>query len=142
MLRVTTQTRARVRRAPVNDFCYAHHAETLALKAAGKTREDGWSAYSWLMKGAGTEVKVAPHRLLKSGPRKGQKTWSPRKGATTIVVDRDVVAEARRFERKDGRCAKCIGEKQTMVSWHHERGATYAPCRRCGGTGRAPKRKP
>ncbi|MBL8785129.1 MAG: hypothetical protein JNJ59_09530 [Deltaproteobacteria bacterium] len=120
----------------MKDIQYSHHAETVALRVAGKTRADSWSAYSWRLVRVGCEVGVAEHRILTRGPNKGRRRWE-KAGQLTVVTNEEVHAEAERYEREERRCALCLGEKHEFKRVS-QNGTEYKTCRRCNGTGAPP----
>lgn len=77
-------------------------------------------------------------RLLKSGPRKGQRTWRDVDLARCIVTDSEITADKATYEAQTGICHECLGEKVTLVSWSSTAGRKTRECRRCKGSGSAP----
>ena len=111
----------------------ADHMNRVAIRKAGAA---GWEPYSWQWIIGGVLVIGGVPRLLKRGPRKGQKTWD-RNGAMVAVTTEEIAAEFCRYEIDSGRCGNCMGDG-SVVSRAGIDGTTYKQCPRCAGTGKAP----
>lgn len=106
--------------------------------ATRKSGVPGWEWFSSRVVGADRDVFILEGgvpRILKSGPRKGQKTWD-RKAATEVAVTRaEADAEAVAYEARTGKCRRCAGSKVHMTESSIDTGVTYSTCWRCKGTG-------
>jgi hypothetical protein len=69
-----------------------------------------------------------------SGARKGRKRYGTPRHA--LVTDAEMLAERRRYEREEGKCAECGGDGQMFAKWDHREGTTYRPCVKCQATGK------
>jgi hypothetical protein len=109
------------------------HMETVAIRKAGIP---GWEPYLYERIGDGVLMTGGIPRILKSGPRKGRKTWD-RKDSTRVVVTRaETDAEQVRYEAETGNCGTCFSKGETVVVWSAADGEKYATCKHCNGTGR------
>jgi len=84
----------------------------------------------WLLKGG------IP-RILKRGPRKGQKTWD-RPLQTVVVTTTERDTELARYEKETNNCCNCCGTGERLRKFSVETGKIMRPCQRCDGTGKAP----
>lgn len=109
-----------------------YHMDAVAIRKAGI---EGWEPFAWERVGEDSLVTGGIPSLLKSGPRKGKKTWRG-KGTSVVVTRAEVDAEAARYSAETGNCAECYGEGQVFASWHHIDGTKYHPCKACGATGK------
>lgn len=83
------------------------------------------------------------YRLLKSGPRKGQRTWKGCGGEQTVAVTQaEVKQEEVRYGAETGKCHRCLGEGETFASWSAVDGVKRRACSPCGGTGHAANMEP
>ena len=126
-------------RKPIVDFWL------MAIEAEQGPLPAGWRIFKWealmdrdnntLLTGA-----VAPPKL--SGKNKGYPNWSKRDKATerTFVVSTAArrAAEAH-HEVTTGDCSACHGNGTAWCGWSREEGSRYRHCKRCNGTGVAPK---
>lgn len=104
--------------------------------------DTSWETVRWCC--IGDDVKRADAiftlgvpRLLKSGPRKGQKTWRDSERREIVVTDEEAAAEFARCEA-GGVCGDCIGTKQVRHGWSKDLGNRFIPCVRCESTGVSP----
>jgi hypothetical protein len=107
------------------------------IEAVAKRKMDtpGWEPYAWEAIGTdGTMVTGSIPRLLKSGPRKGEKTWDG-KGDKVVVVKSEILAEMARYEKETGKCCQCMGQGKVAAGWSSATGPRYRPCLICKGTG-------
>ncbi len=104
---------------------------------------DEWEACIWKVVGdieiGDTLVTLGIPRLLKSGKRKGQRTWRDSKLKECVVTRSELEAAFAEYER-EGRCFDCYGTGQKWAAWSSNDGHTFTPCRRCDATGK-PKSK-
>lgn len=109
------------------------HIDAVAIRKSGI---EGWEPfrYEFIAPDSNLVTGGIP-RILKSGPRKGRKTWDG-KGTRVVVTRAEIEAEKQRYAAETGNCPECYGEGEIFASWHHERGTTYKPCPHCGGTGK------
>jgi len=80
-------------------------------------------------------------RLMKSGKRKGERTWSDSKKLVAVVTKREVDEAKERYEKETKLCHRCCGEKKIIVKWDHVEGNEYETCGRCHGSGHSPLHK-
>ena len=120
--------------------------ERIARKKLGLS--DEWEVCAWEAKWevcAGEAIGFPPAkdvlvslgvpRLLKSGKRKGEKTWKDSKDIIKCVVtEAELIAEYAEYER-GGKCCACFGTGEELSGWS-KAGVKYRPCRRCGATGK------
>lgn len=101
---------------------------------------EGWEYFKWERVGEGADfiVEGAVPRLLKSGPRKGQKTWKGCPSQKTVVTGAEIDDEHARYEAATGNCGTCGGTGEVFASWRHDEGVTMKPGKRCDGEGKAP----
>jgi hypothetical protein len=101
---------------------------------------DEWEWCKWERIGEGNDfvVEGGVPRLLKSGPRKGEKTWKGVETQKTVVTDAEIKAEHARYEQDTGNCGDCMGSGRVFARWSADNGEDYKPCSRCGSTGKAP----
>jgi len=110
------------------------HMENVAIRKAGIP---GWEPYLYELIGTdGVLMTGSIPRLLKSGPRKGKKTWDSKGGTKVIVTRAEVDAEEVRYTTKTGNCGKCYGEGETFVGWSATDGRKMAICKACNGSGK------
>lgn len=109
------------------------HMEKVAIRKSGV---EGWEYFRWQRAGEDSILTGGIPRLLKSGPRKGKKTWDG-KGTSVVVTQAEIDEEAARYVSETGNCATCYGTGEVFQSWHHIDGTKYKPCRECGATGKA-----
>lgn len=110
------------------------------VDAVAKRKMDipGWEPYAWERIGTdGMLVTGGIPRLLKNGPRKGEKTWSGN-GDRVVVVRAEIDQEMERYEQETGKCRDCMGEGKRPVGWSEETGPRFKQCERCTGTGCKP----
>jgi hypothetical protein len=82
-------------------------------------------------------VKGGVPRLLKSGPRKGEKTWRDAKTRECLVTEVEINAEMARYETETGNCSDCGGSGKEWAGWSADGGTKYRACNKCDGSGRA-----
>lgn len=99
---------------------------------------DAWELFAWERIGDTDDLLVTGGipRLLKSGLRKGRKTWDG-KGQTVAVTRSEVKAEFLTYEAESGNCHNCGGSGQEWATWSAASGNEYQQCRVCDGTGKA-----
>jgi hypothetical protein len=106
--------------------------------AKNKMGVPGWEPYAWERIGKdGLLVTGGIPRLLKSGPRKGEKTWDGEVNKV-VVVEAEVDAEKSRYEEETGKCHKCLGAGEVISGWSKETGRRMLKCPRCLGCGLKP----
>lgn len=111
------------------------HMETVAIRKAGVP---GWEPYLYERIGTdGVLMTGSVPRLLKSGPRKGKKTWYLKGGTKVIVTHAEIDVEEAAYVARTGNCGKCYGKGDTVVGWSAVDGEKLATCKHCSGTGRA-----
>ena len=74
-------------------------------------------------------------------PRKknGGHNWKKKNPATDLTITfkaNDHRAWIDAWETRTGTCRDCLGEEKKVVGWHHITGTRFAPCDRCGATGK------
>lgn len=118
------------------------HLETVALRKGGAKPHEECFSFRALGKPGATNgdvlVKFSPCRLLTRGPRKGQRTWHG-EATEVVVTDAEWREEERRYENETTRCHVCFGEGREVAGVHRDQGPRYRECRRCLGSGSAPK---
>lgn len=73
------------------------------------------------------------------GPRKGKPNYSNAKGKQRHAVQIDQIEQIRgTYELSTGKCVDCFGSGKTIASISSG-SATYKPCMRCSGSGKAAK---
>lgn len=110
----------------------SHLDEVAKRKVSGP---DGWEVYGWERVGSDLLVEGGVPRLLKAGPRKGQKTWRDVPVQKAVVTSAELTAEHDRYEAETGKCGDCYGKGEVFASWSATEGTKYRQCQRCGGTG-------
>jgi hypothetical protein len=122
------------------------HLERVALRKIEKAWgpiPEGFEFYHW--RGLhGTDcysLKGGVPRLLKRGPRKGQKTWDKSTTYEAIVTEQEVADERARWVEETGLCPRCLGTAKVFKSWNVKEGTKMQPCSECRATGKyiAPK---
>jgi len=110
--------------------------EEVARKKLGAPA--GWQMHGWEVIGKSDLIVRGgvPVGTYARGPRKGRPKWVG-KGDRVVVTQAEERAEKAAYEHATGKCAECQGSKETWAGWHHERGTSYRPCRKCGATGLA-----
>ena len=116
----------------------AEHAREI-LKAP-----EGWDVYRWEAIGGDRD---SPPKLLRvdgvvapaktRGKHKGFPNWKAADKTTerTAYFTPDEHVEwCKQWDLRTGKCAECVGTGEVFQSWHFERGTTYKPCARCGGS--------
>ena len=114
------------------------HLGTVARRKVGGSPE--WEYFKWERVGEGRDfiVEGGIPRLLKSGPRKGEKTWKDCACQKTIVSGAEIDAEHARYEAETGKCGDCGGTGEVFSSWRAGEGTKMKPCKRCNATGKTP----
>ncbi len=112
--------------------------ERVARRKLGAVPE-GFEFFSWRVIGEtdASEFRGGVPRILKSGPRKGEKTWKGSVVHTAIVTEAEGRAEQIRWVAETGSCGECLGSGERFKSWSVTEGTKHAPCRDCDGTGKA-----
>jgi hypothetical protein len=106
-----------------------------------------WEIFAWSLIGNCKEdwdrgdmlVSIGVPRRLKSGPRKGKKTWRGCETRKCVVSRVEVNQTAEAWERETGKCMDCYGTGNKWSGWSRENGDRFKPCKRCEATGSAPK---
>lgn len=109
------------------------HMDAVAIRKSGI---EGWEPFKWERVGEDAIVTGGIARLLKSGPRKGRKTWDG-KGTSVVVTRAEVEAQIAQYVAETGNCSECYGSGEVFKSWHHIEGTKYRVCPKCNGTGQA-----
>lgn len=112
---------------------HIHHMDAVAIRKSGI---EGWEPYKWERVGDDSIVTGGIPHILKTGPRKGKKTWRG-KGTSVVVTQGEVEAQAARYVTETGNCPKCYGKGEVFYSWNHIEGSKYRPCKACDATGKA-----
>lgn len=114
--------------------------EVVARKKVGEVQE--WEVFKWEAVGEGEHlsyiIEGGVPRLLKSGKRKGKKTWRDSPSKRTVVTKAEIVQAAKDYEAETGNCHVCCGSGQEWAGWSCDEGNKYRDCRRCSATGKAP----
>lgn len=111
------------------------HMETVAIRKAGIP---GWEPYLYERIGNdGVLMTGGVPRLLKSGPRKGKKTWDRKGGTKVIVTHSECDAEKAAYIDRTGNCGECFGKGEVTIGWSAADGTKRAACKVCAGTGKA-----
>lgn len=99
---------------------------------------ESWTHFRWQCVGKTNDLLVTGGipRLLKSGPRKGKKTWDGA-GETVSITDAELAADYLVYEAETGNCHKCGGSGQEWIGWSATDGNKYQSCKSCAGTGKA-----
>jgi len=109
--------------------------------AKRKSAIDGWEPYRFEVVGKDAIMFTGSiPRLLKRGPRKGEKTWDG-KGTRVVVTDAEGQAEQLRYEESTGNCGNCFGKREVFASWDYKTGTKHKECSACSGTGLKKLRK-
>lgn len=114
------------------------HLNEVARIKVGAPAE--WEVFAWEVIGDTRDLVVigGVPRLLKRGPRKGQKTWDgPRQSA--VVTRAELDAEHARYESATGNCGDCLGGGEVFAGWSAKDGTKMKPCHRCAGSGKRPE---
>ena len=82
-------------------------------------------------------MRLGFSRVLKSGPRKGAKTWRDSEIRECIVTWDEVEQEMKRYETETGNCRECLGTCKQWAGWSKSNGMMYKPCEKCKATGKA-----
>jgi hypothetical protein len=107
------------------------HAERVALRKLGAV-PDGFEFFSFRVIGEDAiHLQGGVCRPLKSGPRKGQRTWKGCKVLEVIVTDAETEAESARWSAETGKCAECLGESKVWAGWSAAHGHRFRPCPMC-----------
>lgn len=109
-----------------------HFIELVALRKTGKG--EGWAWCSSERVGDDFLVEVCQHRPLKSGPRKGRRTFFGER-IKCIVTHEEVRAEELRYERETGKCYRCNGCGMECYGHSEANGYMVRNCVRCNATG-------
>ncbi len=81
---------------------------------------------------------AVPIGVAKSGKRKGEPIWPPRKECQKLWIrigDRDETM--RLWEVETGKCSPCSGIGTEWAGWSATEGSRFRECRKCSGTGKA-----
>ena len=106
------------------------HYESAAIRAVGI---EGWEPCIFEACANGSLIRGGIPKLTAAGKKK----WPAQKNMEMVVItDADVKAEYARYEAETGKCGDCYGEGKRVVGWHHIEGNRFAPCAKCGETGR------
>lgn len=77
-------------------------------------------------------------RLLKSGKRKGKKTWRDCEETRVLVSAEDIEQAETDYVKETGNCLNCQGTGEAWAGWSAADGNRFVPCKRCDATGAAP----
>jgi hypothetical protein len=114
-----------------------NHMEPVARRKAGGN--EAWEVCAWERVGKdGVIVEGGIPRVLKSGPRKGKKTWRDMPTQKVVVTVAEIDAEHARYEADTGTCGDCFGKGRVFARWSQANGVEMKECGRCKGTGIAP----
>jgi len=115
-----------------------NHMEAVARRKVGGA--DDWQYCRWERIGEGRDMIVEGGipRTLKSGPRKGERTWRGQPTQKAVVTGDEIDAEHARYEADTGNCGDCFGSGQVFARWSKANGIEKKTCQRCGGTGAKP----
>jgi len=120
------------------------HSENVARRKLGV--DQSWEMCRWNCIGDGDRrdaiYSLGVPRLLKSGPRKGQKTWRDFDCRDVVVTDEETAAEFARYEAEEKKCGECFGSGEVFAGWSATNGVRNKPCGRCGGTGKVKESAP
>ena len=116
----------------------SHHLDAVARRKV--SGPDGWEVCAWERIGDTGDLIVqgGVPRLLKSGPRKGEKTWRDGPVQKAVVTRAELDAEHARYEAETGKCGDCYGRGEVLKSWSAAEGLKHRECKRCAGSGNAP----
>ena len=56
---------------------------------------------------------------------------------TVFFTIADIEETERLYEEATGNCSRCQGSKEVWGGWDHKTGTKFAPCQKCGATGKA-----
>ncbi|WP_320152984.1 hypothetical protein [uncultured Tolumonas sp.] len=123
----------------MNDHGRVDFVEMVARRKLNQPEE--WELCGWERIGDSNDLIVEGGipRPLKSGPRKGARTWRDSKISKVCVTDAEEIQEKLNYEKETGKCCKCAGTGSMWYEWHHIDGNKYKACNRCSATGVAPK---
>lgn len=114
------------------------HRANLAMRKIGAI--PGFEFYEWRClddpDGSVMLTGAVVTGTVTKGKRKGKKRWDETRKRVVIITDAEMLAERRRFEREEGKCAECGGDGQAFKSWNHETGTAWRTCVKCGGSGK------
>lgn len=113
------------------------HVERVGMRKLGDP--EGFAFFKFTALADGTILMVGgKYRLLKSGKRKGERTWNGCGGEQTIAVaPSEVKQEEERYSAETGKCSRCLGEGKTFASWSATDGVKHRACSACSGSGEA-----
>lgn len=105
---------------------------------------DDWETFSWEIIGNTQEdraigdmmVQGGVPAVIKTGKRKGGKTWKGVAVRKCIITDREIADERRMYERETGKCSTCYGTGQSWFEWSKDAGNRYHDCKKCEATGK------
>lgn len=101
----------------------------------------GWQVFQWSLIGTGGHrayvCRGAVPRLLKSGPRKGERTFRDCKVDEIVVTLLDIKNMEAEYRFATGNCSACFGLGQRCVGWAAGEGLRFAECNVCAATGKA-----
>lgn len=120
--------------------CTIRDVMDLAEFASGNP---AWGAYCAGSATGGYIVDgCVPYGTYSRGPRKGKPRYSHPKATDrrTIIVTTDQVQAAASAYESCGRCWQCKGSGKEWSGWSAETGTRQRTCRRCQGTGKAPRK--
>lgn len=123
-----------------DDFKYISFTEVAARKKLGVP--DSWEMCGWELIGNTLDclVKGGIPRPLKSGKNKGRRTWRDSEISKVCVTDAEEYQAKLDYEHRTGACWQCQGRSKMYIGWNCDTGNKYAPCTRCGSTGRNPNK--
>ena len=118
-----------------------NHFESVARRKVGGEPE--WECCRWERIGEGRDMLIEGGipRLLKSGPRKGMKTWQGQNTQKAVVTGEEIEAEHSRYEAETGNCGDCFGKGNVFARWSMANGTETKACSRCNCSGLKPSDK-
>ena len=83
---------------------------------------------------------AVPTEFYSRGPKKGKPKWLARYCYSVLQFSPAEIEQVRlKWEDETSKCSACGGDGQELFKISITNGNSYRECRRCGGTGVAPK---